>query len=80
MDYEAFDRGAVQYLASCIVKGTRFYLTDSGTATDIQDRARRFRDYSQADHEAAQENALGPWGRGFHWTAVRRVMGGAILV
>lgn len=79
MDYEAFDRDAVQYLASCVHNGTRFYLTDCACATDIQSRARRFRDYNDADNAAWDARREDAW-RGFEWTAVRRIMGGAILI
>ena len=79
MDYEAFDRDAVQYLVSCVLNGTRFYLTDEGLATDIQKRARRFRCYNDADEHAHAEKRDPGWGR-FKWTAVRRIMGGAILI
>jgi hypothetical protein len=80
MDYESFDRGAVQYLASCVVNGTRFYLTGDWLATDIQDRARRFRWYGEAD-EASREARRDPaWCGRFEWTAVRRIMGGGILI
>lgn len=79
MDYEAFDRDAVQYLVSCVLNGTRFYLTDEGMASDIQGRARRFRHYGEADAVAAEERKDYAWRGQAKWTAVRRIMGGSIL-
>ena len=79
MDYEAFDRDAVQYLAGTIHNGVQFFLTAEGTATDIQDRAARFRSYNEADACAWHARHETAW-RGFEWTAVRRIMGGTILI
>ena len=80
MDYKAFDRGAVQYLVGAIVNGVQFYLTDDLLASDIQDRARRFRSYNEADSYAFAQRGDPAWGSRFAWTAVRRIMGGAILI
>ena len=79
MDYQAFDRGAIQYLVSCEKNGTRFYLTERNTASDIQDNARRYRDATDAHLRALEARAEHSW-KGFKWSVCRRIMGGELLL
>ena len=78
MDYEAFDRDVIQYYVCCVKNGTRFYLTDRNTASDIQENARRYRDATDAHIAAIQARHDIDWAR-FDWHATRRIMGGALL-
>ena len=44
------------------LNGTRFYLSPALLPTDIQDRAKTYRDLSDAELSAARENSDDTWG------------------
>lgn len=71
MDYEAIDREMSRWLVSCEKNGTRFYLTDEGTASDILSRARRYRDIAAAEVSADGARLERAWS-GFDWQAISR--------
>jgi hypothetical protein len=68
VDYEAEDRYHSIHVASCIVKGTRFYLNNDHYATDVLDNARRFP--SSWDAATAIDGERGAWSRAFRWKPV----------
>jgi hypothetical protein len=70
MDYQAIDRDMSSWLVSCVVKGTRFYLTDELLATDISYRAKRYRWEDEAKGEALYQRGEN-WGPEFKWAARR---------
>lgn len=73
-DYEALDQSAIEYLVTCELRGTRFYLSDNApinSATDILGNARRFRDI---DGAATMAHVLGrdaAYTGEFKWRPVR---------
>ena len=66
MDYDAIDRAASQCVLTCVDRGTRFYISVSGCATDIPARAKRYRDSTTAALAAIEENNDPAWGH-FGW-------------
>lgn len=76
MDYEAIDRDMSSWTVSCVKRGTRFYLTDTGVATDILSRANRWRWRDEAGVAADFARQERAWS-GFRWRAfsVAQAMG-----
>lgn len=68
-----------EYIVSCVVDGTRFFLTGTGLATDIPRLAHRHCCYAQADREAAEQRASGAWSSRFAWSALRFVAGAVLI-
>lgn len=59
--WEDTDRYASTAVVTATLNGTRVYLNEEGTATDIKSRAKLFRDYADASIRARRENADGTW-------------------
>ena len=77
MDYESFDKAAVEYLASALDgKGHRFYLTAEGLGTDILERAHRYRSSGEACEAAREANCAGVWP--WKWFLATRVLKGEV--
>ena len=72
MSHESIDKEMSQWLVSCEHKGTRFFLTPEHTATDILERAARFRDRDLALYAAVTEREAPAWAGRFSWTPVTR--------
>ena len=72
MDYESVDRAAIEYLAACDKNGTRFFLSERGTATDIIENARRYRDPTEAYLDSCKQNSDYAW-HGFDWRLCRYI-------
>ena len=77
MDYEAFDRGAIQYIVTAIHNGVRLYVSEEIGYTDILDRAKRYRDGYYAVKAAKEEEKT--LGCAFGWDMARIVMGNLFL-
>lgn len=67
--FDSIDRAAAQAIVSCVVNSTRFYLTDMHLASDIPERAKRFRDGTDANLTAIAERTSADWGGRFDWQA-----------
>lgn len=69
----------LQNTVVAVINGTLFYLTAEGYASDRPERARMFRDLTDAALEAVKQNRDRTWGelRGL-WTPANRV-GGVVV-
>jgi hypothetical protein len=73
MDFRSFDESAVKAVVTCELRGTRFFISESGCATDIPERAKTFRELAGANlHAIAQK---GQWHGEFDWEARNTVHG-----
>ncbi len=70
MDYEAIDREFSSYLVTCGLGKARFYLTPERTATDMIERADRFRYHDEAEVVASEQRAERAWAGYFDWQPV----------
>lgn len=60
---DALDRSVIEYVVTCEHNGVRFFIADSpgNPATDILDRARRFRDFTDGELFAQVERRVDAW-------------------
>ena len=61
--HDRLDREVAKPVLSCLLNGTRFFVSESGTATDIPNRAKVYRDLTDAAFVALRENDDPSWGR-----------------
>ena len=70
-EYRDMDRDAGgPWLVTCKRHGTRFFINQSGSGTDILSRARYYRSREEAEDAARKERADPVW-HGFEWIEER---------